>query len=138
MQESAELRAWMEGMYGAMTAGDVAWLEAGLSPGDVTVAIGIDPAEWWEGGGLVREKLAAQFEAGLSGARFEPTRLRAYEEGDVGWVADQPRVVLPGGTTASLRVTAVFHREDGVWRMVQNHASFEVPNEQSLGMSLPT
>ena len=138
MQESTELRAWLESMYHAMAKADLDWLKAAVSPGDATVAIGSDPAEWWEGGTVVQEKLAAQFEAGVGGARFEPTRLRAYEEGDVGWVSDEPRVVLPDGTATSIRVTAVLHREHGEWRMVQNHASVGVSNEQVIGTTLPT
>jgi ketosteroid isomerase-like protein len=138
MHESAELAAAVREMYEAMATGDLQWLTSTLSPGDATTAIGTDAAEWWEGGRVVREKLAAQFEAGLSGVRYESTRMRAYEEGDVGWVADSLLAVLPDGTTAGIRITAVFHREDGVWRLVQNHASLGVPNEQAIGMSLPT
>ncbi len=138
MQESSELRDWMQRMYRAMTDGDRAWLEEALCESEATVAIGTDPGEWWEGGGLVRSKMAAQLEAGLSGVRFESTRLRAYAEGAVGWVSDQPRMVLPEGTAVTVRITAVLHREDGRWRMVQNHTSFGVPNEQAFGRTLPT
>jgi hypothetical protein len=36
------------------------------------------------------------------------------------------------------RVTAVLHKENGEWKMVQGHVSFGVPNEEALGQELPT
>ncbi|HEX2072694.1 MAG TPA: nuclear transport factor 2 family protein [Geodermatophilus sp.] len=138
MRESPELRAMMENLYAAMASGEVAWLSEAVSADEATLAIGTDPAEWWEGGRRVREMWAAQLAAGLGGAVFEPTRLRAYEEGDVGWAADEPRMLLPGSTPATVRLTAVFRREEGTWRIVQSHASIGVPNPESIGLDLPT
>ena len=137
MRESLELVALVERMYAAQAAGDVAWLSTLLSASDDAVTIGTDPAEWWEGG-EIRERWLAQLAAGMGEARLSPSRLRAFEEGDVGWVADEPQVVLPNGTTLPFRITAVFRREDGEWRMVQGHTSVGVPNEDALGLSLPT
>jgi ketosteroid isomerase-like protein len=137
VQESPELIALVERMYAALADGDVAWLSGLLSASESAVTIGTDPAEWWEGA-AIRDRWLAQLAAGMGEARMTATRLRAFEEGDVGWVADAPTVVLPGGTTLTLRTTAVFHREDGDWHMVQGHTSIGVPNEESIGMSLPT
>ena len=81
---------------------------------------------------------ADELEAGLGGAKLEPTRLRAYEEGDVGWAADQPRVVLPNGNQVSMRITAVFRRENGKWKWIHSHASISVSNRDAIGMELPT
>lgn len=138
MQESPELRQMMERFYAAMAASDTDWFTGALSPSPGTVAIGSDPAEWWEGGAAVREACAAQLEAGMGGAVLEPTRLSAYEDGGIGWAADEPRLTLRGERIGSLRLTVVFDREDGGWRIVQLHTSIGVPNEQSIGMALPT
>ena len=138
MQESQELRGVIEGMYAAMMEGNADWVAQALSDSDVTLAIGSDPGEWWEGGPTVRRMWAAQLQAGLGGAKLEPRRLRAYEEGDVGWAADEPRMLLPNGHHVSMRITAVFRRENGDWKMVQAHASIGVPNQDAIGMELPT
>ena len=108
MQESPELRRVVEGYYAAAMEGNRDWVADTLSDSDAALAIGTDPAEWWEGGSTIRRMWAAQLEAGLGGAKLEPTRLRAYEEGDVGWATDQPRMVLPNGNRVSVRISAVF------------------------------
>ncbi|WP_448628324.1 nuclear transport factor 2 family protein [Geodermatophilus sp. URMC 64] len=137
MRESPELAALIERMYTALADGDVEWLSGLLSSSDALLTIGTDPAEWYEGP-TIRERWQEQMDAGLDSARYEPIRVRAYEEGDVGWVADETRLVLPDGTAVTMRSTAVFHREDGEWRLVHGHSSVGVPNEEALGMALPT
>ena len=137
MRESLELIALVERMYAAQAAGDVDWLAALLSTSDGALTIGTDAAEWWEGP-QIRDRWLAQLAAGIGEARMTATRLRAFEEGDVGWAADEPQVVLPDGTTLTMRSTAVFLREDGEWRLVQGHSSLGVPNADSFGMDLPT
>jgi ketosteroid isomerase-like protein len=137
MRESPELIALVERMYAAQAAGDVDWLATLLSASDGALSIGTDAAEWWEGP-AIRDRWLAQIAAGMGEARMTATRLRAFEDGDVGWVADEPQVVLPDGTTLTMRATAVFHREDGAWRLVQGHSSLGVPNADSFGMDLPT
>jgi ketosteroid isomerase-like protein len=137
VQESPELAALVRRMYSAQAAGDVEWLSTLLSASDHALTIGTDPAEWWEGA-QIRERWRAQLAAGMGEARMTATRLSAFEEGDVGWVADEPQVVLPDGTTLTMRATAVFHREAGAWRLVQGHSSLGVPNAVSFGRDLPT
>ena len=44
--------------------------------------------------------------------------------------------VLPDGSVAPFRITAVFHRENGNWRLVQEHASVAVSNVEVIGTSL--
>jgi adenylate cyclase len=137
VKESPELVALVQRMYAAQAAGDVDWLSALLWASDDALTIGSDAAEWWEGA-QVRDRWLAQIAAGMGEARLTATRLRAFEDGDVGWVADEPQVTLPDGTTLTMRATAVFHREDGGWRLVQGHGSLGVPNADSFGMDLPT
>ncbi len=54
--------------------------------------------------------------------------LRGYEHGDVGW-ADGTGTFEHDGESVEVRISAVFLREKGDWRMVQNHASIGVPND---------
>jgi len=137
MRESPELAALVERIYTALADGDVGWLSGLLSSSDAALVIGTDPAEWYEGA-TIRERWLEQMDAGLDSARYELLRVRAQEEGDIGWVADETRVVMPDGTTLTMRSTAVFHREDGAWRLLHGHSSVGVPNEAALGMGLPS
>ena len=42
-------------------------------------------------------------------------------------------LILEDGTEIPTRSTAVFHREDGEWKMVQGHKSVGVSNEELFG-----
>lgn len=43
--------------------------------------------------------------------------------GDVGLIADTPAFIEPDGTETPFRITAVFHREDESWMLMQEHIS---------------
>jgi hypothetical protein len=94
------------------------------------VVIGTDPAQWTEG----REQWIAAREAVIR--EMEGLRLEAgeephgYEEGSMGWVADRPRAVLPGGNAISTRLTGIVRQEEGEWRLVHIHLSVGVPDEE--------
>jgi hypothetical protein len=99
-----------------------------------TVFIGTDPDEWFEDVQGVRAMLEAQAGAKITVEHGVP---RAYEEGTVGWVADRGHFVLPEGAgRVPFRLTAVFHREGGAWKLVQEHASVAQANEEALGVEL--
>ena len=50
--------------------------------------------------------------------------------------ADRPKFRLPDGTEIPLRMTFVFVREEGEWKVAQQHISIGVPNEQIVGQEL--
>jgi hypothetical protein len=60
---------------------------------------------------------------GLAGASIEPGDVKAFQEGTVAWLADQPTLTTPDGMRVSARITAVFLREDDDWKIVQSHFS---------------
>ena len=62
----------------------------------------------------------------------------AYSEGDVGWIADRPRLTGPDGSALPFRLTVVTVRTGGDWKIAQMHFSIGVPNEQAFGEELPT
>ena len=62
----------------------------------------------------------------------------AYREGSVGWMGDRAAWRLQDGTEVPFRLTAIFHKENGDWKIVQFHTSVGVPNESTVGMALPT
>ncbi|MFC9249837.1 nuclear transport factor 2 family protein [Amycolatopsis thailandensis] len=48
---------------------------------------------------------------------------RGYVEGDVAWLFDNPRILIPGEDGISLRITVVLvHTPDG-WRVMHGHLS---------------
>jgi hypothetical protein len=75
--------------------------------------------------------MAAQVGAGIT---VVPGDTRGYREGDIGWVASRAAFRLPDGTEVPARMTAVFRRESGDWKVVQGHASIGVGNEEATGV----
>jgi hypothetical protein len=133
MDQSTELKALMLRIYDAVSRGDGDFLEGVVSSADGMVFIGTDPTEWFEDSGSVVRMLRAQAEAGVT---VVPGALHAYEEGTVGWIADAGSFKLPDGSEAPFRITAVFHREGDAWKLVQEHASIGVANEEAIGQEL--
>ena len=133
MERSNDLATLMHDIYRAVSNGDADTLTNVLSARDGLLFIGTDPDEWFDEPDTVRAMLTAQAAAGVT---VRPGPVVAYEEGTVGWVADRGAFVLPDGTEAPFRITAVFHRENGAWKLVQEHASVAVSNEEVIGASL--
>jgi hypothetical protein len=69
--------------------------------------------------------------------RIIPGNLSAFSEGKVGWEADHASILLPDRKEIPIRVTMVFHEENGEWKIVQYHASIGVPNPEAFGKNLP-
>lgn len=135
MEPSPELRDLTTGFLRAMTTGDAAYAARALSQQPGVLGIGTDPAEWWADYPTLDRVLKAQVQE-MAGIRFEPTNPQAYQEGSVGWAADQPSIHLPDGTSFPMRVSVVFHREGAEWKIVQFHASVGARNEEVVGKPL--
>ncbi len=133
MQPSSELADALRSIYAAVSEGDEARLVRSLSSAEGLVFIGTDPDEWFDDVASIRTMLAAQAAAGVT---VLPGKIAAFEEGTVGWVADQGTFRMPDGTEVPFRMTVVVHREDGEWKVVQEHASIGVRNEDALGVEL--
>jgi hypothetical protein len=132
MKPSIELCTIIDSYFEAITTGNPAWTERHVSQGAAVRLVGTDPAEWLTGAqaaGFLREEVKA-----LGGVvRVAPGATEAYEEGSVGWGLTNPVLTLPNGAAISPRWSAVFHREDGDWKLVQLHASVGIANEVLLG-----
>jgi hypothetical protein len=133
-QRSPALEELQRRFYAACNSGDLAFVEQHLSDASATLVLGTAPEEVWDRAGTLRA-VAAQSGAGV---RFEGGSPQGWETGDVGWVVDlEPRFRL-GEVVAPFRLTCIFHREDGEWRIVHWHCSLPVPNEEAMGQELPT
>lgn len=126
MQQSESVREAMLRFYDRFTANDVGSFDRLVSQERDSMVIGTAPEEWLDD----REQWRSAF--GMEGVRLEAgDALRGWEEGPVGWAADQPTFTLPDGSTIPTRLTAVMRQEDGDWKLVQAHFSVGVADEEA-------
>jgi len=133
MERSSDLVATTQKFYDSLSAGDAEAATSLVSTADGMLMIGTDPNEWLTDHKTLTDLFAAQVSAGVNVRGGE---IQAFEEGSVGWIADRAAFILPDGTEVPVRITAVFHKEDGQWRMIQSHASLALSNEEALGVDV--
>ena len=138
LEPSAEIKASVLAFYEALGKGDNAAIGRLVSRADQALVVGTDPAEWLVGHATITSIIKSQMEEMGGGFRFEAGDVQAYREGSVGWAADQPTLAMPDGSSVPMRLTGVFHNEDGGWKAVQVHLSLGVGNEDALGKELTT
>lgn len=131
MERSDELRNVVQGMFEAASRQDPSRVERHTSSHEGVLMIGTDPNEWTEGGQRVAEESRQEMQD--STIEFSAGEVEAFVEGTVGWISSRPVWTLDDGTQIPARLTAVFHQEDGEWKMVQGHVSVGVPNEELFG-----
>jgi len=95
------------------------------------LTIGSDAGEWGEGYEQIMQLFSASGPEGEHGVTVGLDDVKAFREGSVGWTAAHGYFEIEG-TRVPVRLTAVFHEEDGGWKAVQSHASIGVPNESML------
>jgi ketosteroid isomerase-like protein len=130
MERSSELEALVEAWFAAASRGDASLVLAHIADSEDTRLIGSDPFEVFKGGAAVREFLVGEIEGGGGQATFRPAETEAFSAGGIGWATTYLTITLPDGRSVSPRWSAVFQREDGVWKFVQTHASIGVPNDE--------
>jgi ketosteroid isomerase-like protein len=125
-----EIRKLLDDMLGAMNSGDAPRLRAMLSERPGAVHIGTDAEEWWSSGQLVDDVAAA----GSGGdIRAVADDVDVHVQGDLAWVEGRGRFTRADGAERPVRMTGVFAREGGQWKLVQSHASIAVPNADIFG-----
>jgi class 3 adenylate cyclase len=133
---SSELAAVMRRLISAFESRDVATARSLISQSDETLIVGSDAREWLYGVEGYEVFSAQVLET--PGFRWTIHRLDAFTEGTVGWAAADSTAEFENGRSAEFRVTAVFVLEEGVWRVMQWHASAPVPSIEISGAELPT
>jgi len=131
MERSAELRELVFKWYEAYSNGDISFVKNFQSCQDGVLGIGTDPTEWWTDCETINKMNETQMQA-MPEVKIVPGDVLAYSEGTVGWIADRARWKFPDGTEIPIRITAVLHKENGEWKMVQLHGSFGVSNEDTF------
>lgn len=135
MQPSPEIEAIVRRIWSARTRGDLEVLNGLWSGSEYLMVIGSDEREWIEG---ARESLVltstqvGEWEIQES----ELLRLRAFEEGNVGWAAFEEKRTNTNGRTIVFRRTMVFVLEGGAWKIIQSHFSTPVANLETAGAEL--
>jgi ketosteroid isomerase-like protein len=126
MRQSTSVLEAMLHFYDRLSAGDVASFDRVVAA-DAALVIGTAPGEWV----TERDRMRFGFEA--EGVSLETGGSAvAYEEGTMGWVADEPVFSFPDGSSMKTRLTAVFRREGDDWALVHMHVSVSVPDEEVL------
>lgn len=124
MQRSEGVREAMFRFADRLSAGDVEAFDDVVSSDAATVVIGTAPGE------IVRDRAALRYGFEAEGLRLVPSDPEAYEDGDLGWLIDEPSFAFPDGSGVKMRMTLVFRREDGAWKLLHMHASVGVPDEE--------
>ena len=127
MEKSPELAALLAEWFRAASSGDTGWIERHVSRRAESRLVGTDPTEWLAGDDVV-DFLAREARAFAGQVSIDPGTPEAYRVGDVGWGITRPTIRMPSGMEIRPRWSAVFHREDGQWKMVQIHASLGISN----------
>jgi class 3 adenylate cyclase len=135
MKHSPEIEAIVRRVWSARARGDLEVLEGLWSDSEYLLIIGSDEHEWIEG---ARESLLVTSvqvqEWPIEGS--ELLRIRAFEDGSVGWAAFEERRTNPNGRSSIFRRTMVFVLQAGSWKIVQSHFSAPVPNLEAVGVDL--
>ena len=137
MEHSVELKELYIESCEAMSSGDYSFFERYFSHMDGVTAIGTDSAEWWTGYATITKVFKTQLEEMVEYQIMADTP-QAYCDGSIGWVAGQPKIILPDGLEIQARLTAVFRKEANGWKIVQWHFSTGISNEKLLGKTLTT
>jgi hypothetical protein len=132
MERSTELLDRVLDGLEALSSRDASVVDRGTSRHEGVRLIGTDPGEWFEGERAV-EVLKREVRDTTDIAEISASDLDAFVEGTVGWVSGRVVWILGDGREIPTRWTAVFHREEGEWKMVQAHTSVGVPNEELFG-----
>jgi ketosteroid isomerase-like protein len=132
MTPSPELRDIIAGWFAAAENGDVSWRDRHVSKNPALRIVGTDPDEWLKGEAAYG---FLKHEAETVGGRLtvRVREVEAYTEGTVGWGLAAPEITLGTGEKVNPRWSAVFHKEDDGWKLVQLHASIAVGNAAAFG-----
>jgi len=133
MKPSDDIKNVLLRLYESESSSDINTFTQLFSRREGVLVIGTDPAEWWDGYEVISRVHEAQLQELGESVKFQAVKVQAYEEGTTGWCAAYALVLLPNGRKLPIRATAVFHQEDGEWKIVQYHGSIGVPNDEAFG-----
>jgi class 3 adenylate cyclase/ketosteroid isomerase-like protein len=134
LERSEELRSVTERVWAAWRRGDVDSYVGRFSSQGMS-GFGTDPTEVFTDPARLERYTRAEFETMGGPWPFGPAEVDAWRDGDVGWATVQGEV--RGEAPIAMRVSFVFRLERDEWKIVHQHWSVGVPNEDLLGVRLP-
>lgn len=96
--------------------------------------VGSDGHEWWQGTDFVDAYGAHQSE--MAEYYIDVEELEAFEAGDIGWAAVKTVTTFTGLEPRTQRWTFILVLDSGIWKIVQSHNSFAVPNQEVMGVEM--
>jgi hypothetical protein len=125
MKQSSELKELTLRIYQAFGKGDHVFMTNLFSQEKGVLAIGTDPNEWMGDHATIARRFKMQMEM-LPNSEIVDGNPQAYSDGNVGWAADRMKFRIVGAPDVPLRLTVVYHQENGEWKIVQFHMSMAV------------
>lgn len=115
----------------AFRHGDRSFFERSTSRHESVLSIGSDAHEIAHG----YDEIVGMFTTEMDQRSSEYPRLElgtteAWREGDIGWATSLGEFQLDADAAIPSRATAVLHREDGDWKIINWCFSLAVPNEE--------
>ncbi|MCB9423165.1 MAG: nuclear transport factor 2 family protein [Ardenticatenaceae bacterium] len=134
MKPSAELREHILSLINRSSEKeDKSSQSSPFSQEEGVLVIGTDPDEWWAGYEVITNAFGNEPEISIVDSNPQ-----TYSEGNIGWMADQSKLKFSDGRVIPIRTTSVWRKEEGEWKVVQQHVSVGVPNEQIFDYALPS
>jgi len=133
-RKSDELIAVMRRLMVAIQSGDTSTARGMIVNRPDTLVVG-NRGEWLHGTEAYEVFTAQLAVMPMYDRTFHS--LEAYEDGSTGWGAASSTVTFPNGMSVDARTTAVFHLEDGIWRVVQWHASSPIHGDSFVEVDVP-
>jgi ketosteroid isomerase-like protein len=135
-QTDEEVKAALQQLYTASAAADIETIDQLFSDDTNTLLLGTDPTEVAVGHDAVVQFWAGFFQylkdqgyPNNGGLKMVSTGgpIQVDSAGSVAWITDIAEFQFAGGNTP-FRVTAVMHKEQGRWKIIQLHFSIPVLN----------
>lgn len=129
-ERAPEIEQLVRDLMQAYQEGDLELLSRHTSQDPAAISIGTDAREVMRGYDEINGVLRSELEQRTpESPRLTADEIAAYREGDVAWATLLGAYSTGEGAAIPARASAVFHREDGDWKMVAWVLSFAVPNE---------
>ncbi len=130
---SEELRSVMLRHWSAFRGGDLEVFLARYTSSPGLTLFGTDESEYVDDRAAFDSYMRTQFDL-IDQTVFGEPKLAAWIEGTVGWSVIRTTVGT-GRAERAVRLTSVLRLERGEWRIVNEHWSVGIPNEELLGVA---
>jgi ketosteroid isomerase-like protein len=129
MEKSIDIKNLIHKAAEANKKADVEFWKEHISKNKDVIIFGTAPNEGIKG----YENIIKALQAELS--MLKPTEITigdmyAFSEGTVGWYFVRSTAKFSNGSELPTRASGVMHMEDGIWKVVMQSTTFDVPDEK--------